>query len=71
MTSTPVEQVRGEPVDQDLTAVPGGHHPGCAVERGAEVVVTPLFGFTGRDAHPDRQFQRALRGDGRVDRRLR
>ena len=42
---------------QDLTAVPGGHHPRCTVEHRTEVVPIPQLGLTGRQPHPHRQLQ--------------
>ena len=65
--STPVSSPRGEAVDQDLAAVACRHHPCRAVQHGAEVVLAAQLGLTGRDAHPNRQVQRALRGDRGID----
>ena len=48
------EQTRRRVGQQDLTAVPGGHHPRRTIEDRAEVVGPPQFGFTGRQAHPHR-----------------
>ncbi len=61
------EELRRRAVEQDLAAVAGRHHPRGAVEHRAEVVVAAQLGLAGGDAHPHRQFQRPLRGDGGVD----
>jgi hypothetical protein len=53
---------------QDLTAVPGGHHPSRTIEHGTEVIPTPQLGFAGRQPHPHGQLQRPLRGYSGVDR---
>src|SRR5271155_1083552 len=42
--------------------MPGSHHPCGPVEHRTEVVGPPQLGFAGRDAHPNRQLQRPLRG---------
>ena len=44
------EQHRRRLGHQDLTAVPGGHHPRRPVEHRAEVVPVPQFGLTGRQS---------------------
>jgi hypothetical protein len=44
-------------IEQDLTAVPGGHHPSRAVQHRPEVVPVPQFGLTGRQTHPHRQLK--------------
>jgi hypothetical protein len=44
-----------------------GHHPRGAIQGDPEVVLAAQFGLTGGDAHPDRQFDRALGGDCGVD----
>ena len=62
------QQIRCCAVEQDLPAVPGRHHPCRAVEYCAEVVAFAKFGLTGRQAHPHRQFERALCGDRGIDR---
>ena len=56
------EQTRRRLGQQDLTAVPGGHHPRRTVEHRTEVVPVPQFGLAGRQPHPHRQLQRPLRG---------
>ena len=65
------EQNRRRLGQQDLTAVPGGHHPRRAIEHRTEVVRPAQLGFAGRDPHPHRQLQRPLRGHRRIDRRRR
>ena len=65
------EQNRRRLGHQDLTAVPGGHHPRRAVEHRPEVVPVAQLGLTGRDAHPHRQLQRPLRSDRSIDSRPR
>jgi hypothetical protein len=50
----PAHQPRRRGRDEDLAAMPGRHHPGGAVERRAEVVVTPLLRLARGDAHPHR-----------------
>ena len=44
--------------------MPGGHHPCGTVQHRAEVIVIPQLGFSGRNPHPNRQLQLALRVDG-------
>ena len=61
------EQHRRRVGHQDLTAMPGGHHPRRAVEHRAEVVPVAQFGLAGRQPHPHRQLQRPLRGDRSID----
>ena len=56
---------------QNLTAVPGGHHPRSAVEHRPEVVPVAQLCLTGRHAHPHRQLQGPLRGHCGIDSRLR
>ena len=51
--------------------MPGGHHPRRTVQHRTEVVGLPQFGFAGRDPHPHRQLQLALRGHRGIDRTLR
>ena len=63
------EQTRRRLGQQDLPAVPGGHHPRSPIEHRTEVVGPPQLGFAGRDAHPHRQLQRPLRGHRGIDRR--
>jgi hypothetical protein len=41
---------------QDLTAMPGGHHPRSTIEHRTEVVRPPQLGFAGREPHPNRQL---------------
>ena len=48
--------------------MPGGHHPRGAIEYRTEVVPIPQLGFSGRQPHPHRQFQRPLRGHRRIHR---
>ena len=63
------EQTRRRVGQQDLTAMPGGHHPRRTVQHRTEVIPTPQFGFAGRQPHPHRQFQRPLRGYRGIHRR--
>jgi hypothetical protein len=42
--------------------MPGGHHPRGTVEHRTEVIRPPQLCLTGRQTHPNRQLQRALRG---------
>ena len=56
------EQTRRRLGQQDLTAMPGGHHPRSTIEHRTEVVRPAQLGFAGRDAHPHRQLQCPLRG---------
>ena len=58
-------------VEQDLPAVPSGHHPRRTIQRRTEVVPVTQLGFASRQAHPHRQLQRPLRGHRRIHRRLR
>jgi len=51
--------------------VPRRHYPRSAVKHRSEVVPVAQFSFAGGQSHPHRQLQRPLRGNGRVDRRLR
>ena len=53
---------------QDLTAVPGCHHPRGTVEHRTEVIPVPQLGLAGRQPHPHRQLQRPLRSDRSIDR---
>ena len=64
------EQCRGRVGQQDLTAVPGAHHPRSTVEHRAEVVPIPQLCLPGRNAHPHRQLQRSLRCHRSIDRTL-
>ena len=59
----PAQQTGGLAVQKDLTAMPGGHHPGRPVEHRTEVVRPPQLGLPGRNPHPHRQFQCLLGGD--------
>ena len=61
------EQNRRRLGQQDLTAVPGGHHPCSAIEHRTEVVRPPQLGLAGRDPHPHRQLQPLLGGDRGID----
>ena len=65
------EQTRRRLGQQDLTAMPGGHHPRRTIEHRTEVVRPPQLGFAGRQPHPHRQLQRPLRGHRRIHRRPR
>ena len=65
------EQTRRRLGQQDLTAVPGGHHPRRTIEHRTEVVRPPQLGFAGRQPHPHRQLQRPLRGHRGIHRRPR
>jgi hypothetical protein len=56
---------------QDLTAMPGGHHPCSPVEHRAEVVPVPQLSLAGRQPHPHRQPQRPLCSDRSIDSRRR
>ena len=58
-------------VEQNLPAVPGGHHPRRPVEHRTEVIPVPQFGLTGRQPHPHRQLQRPLCSDRGINRRPR
>ena len=69
--STPAEQTRRRLGQQDLTAVPGGHHPRCTIQHRTEVIPLAQLGFAGCDAHPHRQLQLPLRGHRRIHRRPR
>ena len=51
------EQTRRRLGQQDLTAMPGGHHPRRAIEHRTEVVAPAQLGFAGRQPHPHRQLQ--------------
>jgi hypothetical protein len=62
------EQNRRRLGQQDLTAVPGGHHPRGAIEHHTEVVGPAQLGFAGCDAHPDGQLEFPLRGHGGINR---
>ena len=62
------EQTRRRLGQQDLTAMPGGHHPRRTIEHRTEVVPTAQLGFAGRDAHPHRQLQRPLRSHRGINR---
>ena len=62
------EQHRRRLGQQDLTTVPGGHHPGGTVQHRTEIVRPPQLGFAGRDPHPHRQLQCPLRSHRRVHR---
>ena len=56
------EQTRRRLGQQDLTAVPGGHHPRRTIKHRTEVVRPPQLGFTGRQSHSHRQLECPLRG---------
>ena len=56
------EQTRRRLGQQDLTAVPGGHHPRRTIQHRTEVIPVAQFSFAGRQPHPHRQLQRSLRG---------
>ena len=62
------EQTRRRLGQQDLTTMPGGHHPRSTIQHRTEVVPVPQLGFAGRNAHPHRQLQRPLRGHRSVHR---
>ena len=66
----PAEQTRRRVGQQDLTAVPGGHHPRSTIEHRTEIVPIAQLGFAGRQPHPHRQLQRPLRGHRRINRNL-
>ena len=63
------EQTRRRVGQQDLPAVPGGHHPRRSIEHRTEVVCPAQLGFAGRQPHPHRQLQHPLRGHRGIDRR--
>ena len=63
------EQTRRRVGQQDLTAMPGGHHPRRTIEHRTEVIPVPQLGFAGRQPHPHRQLQRPLRGHRGIHRR--
>jgi D5 N terminal like len=65
------EQTRRRLGQQDLTAMPGGHHPRGSIEHRTEVIAVPKLGFAGRQPHPHRQLKRPLRGHRCIRRRLR
>jgi hypothetical protein len=67
----PAEQNRRRVSQQNLTAMPGSHHPRRTVEHRTEIVPVAQFGLTGRNAHPHRQLQRPLRSDRSINRRAR
>ena len=62
------EQTRRRVGQQDLTTMPGGHHPRSTIQRRTEVIPVAQFGFAGRQPHPHRQLQRPLRGHRGIDR---
>ena len=41
-------------VEQNLPAVPGGHHPRRTVQHRTEVIPLAQFGLAGRQPHPYR-----------------
>ena len=51
---------------KDLPAVPGGHHPRSSIQHRTEIITLAQLGFPGRNPHPHRQFQFALRGYRRI-----
>jgi hypothetical protein len=51
------EQTRRRIGQQDLTAMPGAHHPCGTIQHRTEVIAIAQLGFAGRDAHPHRQLQ--------------
>ena len=53
----PAEQTRRRVGQQDLTAMPGGHHPRSTIQNRSEIVALTQLGFAGRQAHPHRQLQ--------------
>ena len=65
------EQSRGRVGQQDLTTMPGGHHPCSTIQHRTEVIPIPQFGFAGRQPHPHRQLQCPLCGHRRIHRRAR
>jgi len=58
-------------IEQDLTAVPGSHHPRGTVQHRAEIVPVAQLCLTGRNAHPHRQLHPTLGSDRSIDRRAR
>ena len=64
----PAEQPRRRLGQQDLTAVPGGHHPCRTIQHRTEIVPVAQLGFPGRQPHPHRQLQCPLRGHRGIDR---
>ena len=69
--STPLSRPAVESGEQDLTAMPGSHHPRGTVQHRTEVVPVPQFGLAGRQPHPHRQLQRPLRVHRGIHRRPR
>ena len=69
--SMPLQQPGSRAVEQNLPAVPGGHHPRRTVEHRTEVVPVAQLGLAGRQPHPHRQLQRPLRSHRGIDRRPR
>jgi hypothetical protein len=65
------QQTRRRPGQEDLPAVPGGHHPCRTIEHRAEVVRLAQLGLAGRQTHAHRQLQRPLRGHRRIHRTAR
>jgi hypothetical protein len=65
------EQNRGRLGQQDLPAMPGGHHPRRTVQHRTEIVALSQLGFPGRQPHPHRQLQPQLRGHRGIHRRAR
>jgi hypothetical protein len=63
------QQTRRRLGRQDLTTMPGGHHPCGTIEHRAEVVPISQLRFTGCQPHSYRQLQGPLRGYGGIHRR--
>ena len=63
----PAEKMCCGVIEQDLTTVPGSHHPRSAIQHRTEVVRPPKLCFTGRNPHPYRQFEGTLCGDCGID----
>jgi hypothetical protein len=61
------EQSRRRLGQQDLTAVPGGHHPSGAVEHRTEIVTVPKLSLPGRQPHPHGQLKCLLRSHRGID----
>ena len=66
----PAEQTRRRVGQQDLTAMPGGHHPRGTIQNRSEIVALTQLGFAGRQAHAHRQLQCPLCSHRRIHRRL-
>ena len=48
-----------------------GHYPCGAIQHCTEIIPVPQIGLTGRNAHPNRQAEFALRGNRGIDGRTR